>query len=65
MNGMFSNRRGLGDLVKHLHIAHCTRDHNLDFVAISETARRDISQSVLSRLSDGVDFEWISRPPRR
>jgi hypothetical protein len=37
LNGMFSNSRGLGDLVKHLRIAHCIRDHNLEFVAISKT----------------------------
>jgi hypothetical protein len=60
MNGMFSNRRCLSDLAKHLHIAYCIRDHNLDFVAISKTGRRDFSQTPLNRLSDGLDFEWIS-----
>ena len=64
MNGMFHNRRGLRDLAKHLHIALCSRDHNLDFVAISETGRRDISQSLLDHLSGGMDFVWHSRPPR-
>jgi hypothetical protein len=34
MNGTLMNRRGLGDLAKHLHIARCTRDHNLDFLAV-------------------------------
>jgi hypothetical protein len=64
MNGMFSNSRGLGDFAKHLHITDCCRDHNLDFVAISETGRRDYSPSLLNRLSGGIDFEWVSRPPR-
>jgi mannosylglycoprotein endo-beta-mannosidase len=64
MNGMFSNSRGLGDLAKHVHIADCCRDHNLDFVALSETGRRDYSPSLLNRLSGGIDFEWVSRPPR-
>jgi exonuclease III len=64
MNGMFSNSRGLGDLAKHLHIAHCIKDHNLDFVAILETGRRDFSQHLLNRLAGGVDFEWTSQPPR-
>jgi hypothetical protein len=64
MNGMFSNSRGLWDLAKHLHVAHCINDHNLDFVAISETGRRDFSQRLLDRLSGGVDFEWTSQPPR-
>jgi hypothetical protein len=41
MNGMFKNSRGLGDLAKHLHIAHCINNHNLDFVAISENGRMD------------------------
>jgi hypothetical protein len=64
MNGMFNNSRGLRDLAKHLHIAHCINDHNLDFVAISETGRRDFSQTLLDRLSGGVEFEWTSQPPR-
>jgi hypothetical protein len=64
MNGIFSNSRGLGDLAKHLFFADCIRDHNLDFLAISETGRRDFTQSFLSRLSGGVDFVRHSRPPR-
>jgi hypothetical protein len=64
MNGMFSNSRGLRDLAKHLHIAHCINDHNLDFVAISETGRRDFSQHLLNRLSGEKDFDWTSQPPR-
>jgi hypothetical protein len=64
MNGVFSNIRSLEDLAKHLHIAHCIRDQNLDFIAISETGRRYFSQSLLNRLSGGIDFEWISCPPR-
>jgi hypothetical protein len=64
MNGMFKNSRGLRDLAKHLHIAECISDHSLDFIAISETGRRDFSRSLLQRLSGGVDFTWVSRPPR-
>ena len=63
MNGMFANSRGLGDLAKHLHFAGCIRDHNLDFLAISETGRREFSQGLLNRLSGGMDFVWYSRPP--
>jgi hypothetical protein len=32
------------------------------FIGISETGRRDYSQSFLNRLSGGADFTWISRP---
>jgi hypothetical protein len=59
MNGMFSNSRGLLDLAKHLHISHCITDHKLDFVAISETGRRDFSQTLLDRLLGG---ETLSGP---
>jgi hypothetical protein len=64
MNGMFANSRGLDDLAKHLHFADCIRDHSLDFLAISETGRRDFSQSLLNRISGGIDFTWLSCPPR-
>ena len=63
MNGMFANSRGLGDLAKHLHFADCIRDHKLDFLAISETGRREFSHSLLNRLSGGIEFDWYSRPP--
>ena len=64
MNGIFENSRGLGDLAKHLNIAHHVRDHKLDFLAISETGRQDFPSTLLDRLSGGVDFAWHSCPPR-
>jgi hypothetical protein len=64
MNGIFSNSRGLGDLAKHLFFADSIREHNLDFLAISKTGRRDFTQSFLDRLSGGVNFVWHSRLPR-
>lgn len=45
---MFMNSRGLRNLAKHLHIASCVRDHNLDFVASSEVGRRDFLVNVLN-----------------
>jgi hypothetical protein len=56
MNDMFSNSRGIGYLAKHLFFVDYIWDHNLDFLAISETGRRKFTQSFLSRLSGGVDF---------
>ena len=64
MNGIFENSRGLGDLAKHLNIAHQVRDYKLDFVAISETGRRDFPDTLLDRLLGGVEFVWHSCPPR-
>jgi len=43
MNDIFSNSRGLRDLAKYLFFADCVRYHNLDFLGISETGRRDFS----------------------
>ena len=63
MTGMFVNSRGLGDLAKYLHFAGCVWDHNLDFLVISEMCRREFSQSLLNRLSGGIEFDWYSRPP--
>jgi hypothetical protein len=56
MNGMFRNSRGLGDLAKHSHITDCCKDYNLDFVPISKMGKCDYSQSLLNRLSGGLDF---------
>ena len=64
MNGMFLNSRGLRDLAKHTRIVDSIRDHQLDFVGILETGKRDFSVSLLNRLAGGVDFTWISSPPR-
>ena len=33
-------------------------------MAISETGRREFSQTILDRLSGGIDFMWHSHPPR-
>ena len=63
MNGMFVNSRGLGDLAKHLHFADCIQDHHLDFLAISETGRREFPVHVLNRFSGGYDFTWHCLPP--
>ena len=61
---MFLNNRVLRDLAKHVRIADFIRDHSLDFVVISETGKCDFSASLLNRLAGGVDFAWISQPPR-
>ena len=51
-------------MAKHLFIADCNREYNLDFLAIFETGRRDFSVSLLNRLSGGINFTWVSWPPR-
>jgi hypothetical protein len=64
MKGFFWNCRGLSDLAKYRYTAEAIRDHNLDFVAVMETGKQDMSKSNLSRLSGGADFIWHCLPPR-
>ena len=63
MRGMFWNTRGLGDLAKHKHIADCVKDHSLDFVAITESGKRDFPTRDLDHFSCGFDYEWHVLPP--
>lgn len=64
MKGLFWNSRGLSDLAKYRYISEAVRDHNLDFLAIMETGKQDMSTANLARLSGGVDFIWHCLPPR-
>lgn len=64
MKGIFWNSRGLGDLAKYRYVAECIKEHNLDFVALMETSKSDMSKTNPNRLSGGVDFVWHCLPPR-
>src|SRR5579883_2669730 len=64
MKGLFWNRRGLSDLAKYRYIAEAVRDNGLDFVAVMETGKQDMSKSNLARLSGGADFVWHCLPPK-
>jgi len=65
MKGLYWNSRGLSDLAKYRYISEAIRDHKLDFVAIMETRKQDMSRSNLNHLSGGTDFFWHCLPPRR
>ena len=62
MRGMFWNSRGLGDLAKHKHIVDCVKDHELDFVAITELGKRDFPTRDLNHFSCVYDYEWHVLP---
>ena len=64
MRGIFWNSRGLSDLAKYRYIADTIKENNLDFIAIMETGKQDMSRLNLTRLSGGVDFVWHCLPPR-
>jgi hypothetical protein len=64
MRGKIWNNRDLRDLAKHLHIADYIKDHELDFVAITEYGKRDFPLKILDNLTGGVEFIWKWIPPR-
>lgn len=45
-------------------MADCIKEHKLDFVAISETRKKEISKTNLDRLAGGADFIWHCLPHR-
>ena len=51
-------------MAKYLYISEAIRDHNLDFVAVMETGKQDMSRANLNRLSGGADFVWHCLLPR-
>ncbi|KAG2578707.1 hypothetical protein PVAP13_6NG119300 [Panicum virgatum] len=62
MKGFYWNSRGLSDLAKYRYILDAIRD--LDFVAVMETGKQDMSRLNLNRLSGNADFIWHCLPPR-
>ncbi|KAG2576580.1 hypothetical protein PVAP13_6NG031666 [Panicum virgatum] len=64
MKGIYWNSRGLSDLTKYCYISEAIREQNLDFVAVMETGKKDVSRANLNRLSGGADYIWQCLPPR-
>jgi hypothetical protein len=50
MKGMFWNSRGLSDLARYRYISNVVRDNGLDFVAVMEKGKQDMSKSNLACL---------------
>ena len=53
MRGIFWNSRGLKDLAKRRFLADASLEHHLDFIALSETGRGNLTPQFLSTLSGG------------
>jgi hypothetical protein len=64
MKGIFWNSRGLANLAKYRYISDVVKEHNLDFIAVMETGKQDMSKTSLNRLSGGADFIWHCLPPK-
>jgi len=48
MKGFFWNSRGLSDLAKFRYISKAVKGHSLDFIAIMETGKQDMSKTNLA-----------------
>ena len=64
MKGIYWNSRGILDLAKYRYILEAIREQNLDFVAVMETGKKDMSRANLNRLSGGADYIWHCLLPR-
>jgi hypothetical protein len=51
-------------LAKYRYISDAVKEHNLDFIAIMETGKQDMSKMNLNRLSRGADFIWHYLSPK-
>ncbi|PWZ23951.1 hypothetical protein Zm00014a_037299 [Zea mays] len=62
--GIFWNCDGFGDPKKHRFVADLTKEYNLSFIALSETVKKDFSDSFLRNLCAGRDYLWHCKEPR-
>jgi hypothetical protein len=58
MKGMFWNSRGLSDLAKTRFLRETSMEHNLAFIALLETDKKDFPQDTLNNFSGRRHFVW-------
>ena len=64
MKGVFWNCDGFKDPKKHRFISDLTREVDLNFIALSEVGRKELSMPFLKNLCAGRDFLWHIKAPR-
>lgn len=64
MKGLFWNSNGLRDQAKPRFLFDLTRDHNLDFIEILETKRKEFISQELSHFCANRNFHWSLSPPK-
>jgi exonuclease III len=64
MKGIFWNTNSLKDPQKLKHISDLTKEHNLNFIALSETERSEFMPSFLKNLCAWRDFLWHTMAPK-
>jgi exonuclease III len=64
MKGIYWNTNGLRDPQKLKHVSYLTKEHNLNFIALSETGRSEFMPSFLKNLCAGRDYLWHTMAPK-
>jgi hypothetical protein len=62
MRGVFQNNNGFKDPKKHKFISDLTKEHNLNFIAISETGRSEFKTGFLKNICVERDYLWHCKP---
>jgi exonuclease III len=61
---MFWNSNGLRDQTKPRFLFESVKEHQLDFIAISESKRSDFNQIELAHCCANKDFKWSWTQPK-
>ena len=64
MKGIFWNCNGLGDPKKIRFLSDTAREKDLDFIALSESGKRDCPPNFLKNLCGGKEYLWHCKEPR-
>ena len=64
MKGVFWNSDGFKDPKKQRFISDLTKEHNLSFIAISETVRKSFTDPFLKNLCAGKNYIWHCKEPK-
>ena len=62
--GAFWNSDGFRDPKKHRFISDLTKEHNLSFIATSETGRRSFTNPFIKNLCSGKNYLWQVKEPK-
>jgi hypothetical protein len=64
VKGFFWNTNGLKESQKLKHIIDLTKEHDLNFIAVSETGRSEFMPNFLKNLCAGRDYLWHTMAPK-
>jgi hypothetical protein len=64
MKGIFWNTNRLRDPQKLKHISDLTKEHNLNFIALSKSGRSEFTLSFLKNHCAGREYLWHTMAPK-